>query len=331
MFTVEDASQTPIDTEDEASEMQSLSINPAGVASLLSGLKPFKATGPDDIPAYLLKEIANQLAPSLTLVFKASLNQSKLPSDWKIAHIIPAHKKGDRSLPNNYRPISLTSLCCKALEHIISTSIYSHLSQVNVLCDAQHGFRERRSCESQLAITMDDFMTCLNNKGLIHAIFLDFKKAFDKVSHKKLCDKLAMYGICGKILEWIIDFSSNRTQRVLVGGRISDPVNVMSGVPQGTVLGPLLFICYINDLPNTIKSKIRIYADDTLVYNCINTIDDCIQLQRDLAELEKWAKVWQMEFNPLKCELLTITNQRSPLKFTYHINDVPIKEADFVS
>ena len=104
----------------------------------------------------------------------------------------------------------------------------------------------------------------------------------------------------------------------------------MSGVPQGTVLGPLLFICYINDLPNTIKSKIRIYTDDTLVYNCINTIDDCIQLQRDLAELEKWAKVWQMEFNPLKCELLTITNQRLPLKFTYHINDVPIKEADFV-
>ena len=192
--------------------MQSISINPAGVASLLSGLKPFKVTGPDNIPAYLLEKITNQLAPSLTLVFKASLNQSKLPSDWKIAHIVPAHKKGDRSLPNNYRPISLTSLCCKALEHIISTSIYSHLSQANVLCDAQHGFTERRSCESQLAITMDDFMTCLNNKGLIHAIFLDFKKAFDKVSHKKLCDKLATYGICGKTLEWIIDFLSNRTQ-----------------------------------------------------------------------------------------------------------------------
>ena len=131
-------------------------------------------------------------------------------------------------------------------------------------------------------------------------------------------------------MEWIIDYLSNRTQKVLVGGKISDPVNVMSAIPQGTALGPLLFISYINDLPNTIKSKIRIYADDTLVYSCINTIDDCILLQRDLAELEKWAKEWQMEFNPLKCELLTITNQRSPLKFTYHINDFPIKEADFV-
>ena len=121
----------------------------------------------------------------------------------------------------------MTSLCCKALGHIISTSIYSHLSQANVLYDAQHGFRKRRSCESQLAITIDDFMTCLNNKGLIHAIFLDFKKAFDK----KLCDKLAMYGICGKTLEWIIDFLSNRTQKMLVGGKISDPVNVMSVIP----------------------------------------------------------------------------------------------------
>ena len=109
----------------------------------------------------------------------------------------------------------MTSLYRKALKHIISTSIYSHLSQANVLCDAQHGFREKRSCESQLAITTDDFMTCLNNKGLVHAIFLDFKKV-DKVSHKKLCDKLATYGTRSKTLEWIIDFLSNRTQRYLL-------------------------------------------------------------------------------------------------------------------
>ena len=163
MFTVEDASRTQVDAANEVPGMQPISINPAGVASLLSGLKPFKAAGPDDIPAYLLKETAYQLAPSLTQVFTASLNQSKLPSDWKTAHIIAAHKKGDRSLPNNYRPISLTSLCCKALEHIISTNIYLHLSQANILCDAQHGFRKRRSCECQLAITIDEFMRCLNN------------------------------------------------------------------------------------------------------------------------------------------------------------------------
>ena len=123
VFIVEDTLQAPVDTVDKAPEMQPISINPAGIASLLSGLKPFKATGPDEIPVYLLKEIANQLAPSLTLVFKASLNQSKLPSDWKTAHIVPAHKKGDRSLPNNYRPISLTSLCCKA-SNILSQQVF---------------------------------------------------------------------------------------------------------------------------------------------------------------------------------------------------------------
>jgi len=150
------------------------------------------------------------------------------------------------------------------------------------------------------------------------------------VPHKKLCDKLATYGIQGKTLEWISDFLSNRTQKVLVGGKISDSVDVLSGVPQGTVLGPLLFICYINDLPNTIKSKIRMYADDTLVYSSIDTIDDCIQLQRDLLGLEKWSKIHQMEFNPLKCEFLIVTNKTSPHKFTYHINDVPIKEVNSV-
>ena len=155
MFTVENATQIPVDNEDdhEVPAMQPITINSAGVASLLLGLKPFKAAGPDDIPAYLLKETANQLVLSLTQVFQASLHQSKLPSDWKTAHTVAAHKKGDRSLPNNYRPISLTSLCCKALEHIISSNIYSHLSQAKILCDAQHGFRERRSCKSQLIVS----------------------------------------------------------------------------------------------------------------------------------------------------------------------------------
>ena len=170
------ATFTQVDAANEVPRMQPISINPAGVASLLSGLRPFKAAGPDDIPAYLLKETAYQLAPSLTQVFAASLNQSKLPSDWKTVHIVPTYKEGDKSLPNNYRPISLTSLCCKALEHIILTNIYSHLSQANILCNAQHGFKERRSCESQLAIAIDEFMRCLNNKGLIHAIFWTSKR-----------------------------------------------------------------------------------------------------------------------------------------------------------
>ena len=205
------------------------------------------------------------------------------------------------------------------------SNIFTHLNQTNILCEEQHGFREKRSCESQLTITIDDFARCLNNKGVIHAIFLDFSKAFDKVPHKKLCHKLASYGITGPILEWILDFLSNRTQRVLVGGQTSYSTAVLSGVPQGTVLGPLLFLCYVNDLPRSIKSKVRMYADDTLLYNVINKIDDCIQLQHDLLTLEEWANVWQMQFNPAKCEFLVVTNKKNTPSFTYYINEIPIK------
>ena len=152
-----------------------------------------------------------------------------------------------------------------------------------------------------------------------------FCQGFDKVLHKKLCYKLASYGITGPILEWISDFLSNRTQKILVGDQTSDSTYVLSGVPQGAVLGPLLFLCYINDLPRSIKSTVRMYADDTLVYNAINSINDCTQLQNNLLLLEKWANIWQMQFNPSKCELLAVTNKKLTPSFTYHINNVPIK------
>ena len=124
--------------------MESITTNPAGVADLLSNIKPFKASSPDDIAAFLLKEITIQIAPSLAVVFQVSLNQCKLPADWKIAHVVPVFKKGDISLPNNYRPISLTCLCCKTLEHIVYSNILTHLNQANILCEEQHGFRERQ-------------------------------------------------------------------------------------------------------------------------------------------------------------------------------------------
>ena len=330
IFTVDDNLQPLITNDLEIPDIPPFTVHVEGVAKLLSDIKPHKSSGPDDIPAFLLKEISFQLAPPLTLVFQASLNQQKLPIDWKIAHVVPIFKKGDRASPNNYRPISLTCLCCKILEHIIQSNIYTHLTRHQVFCDEQHGFRAQRSCESQLTLTIDDFATCLNNKDLIHAIFLDFSKAFDKVSHKKLCYKLSLYGIRGPILGWIEDFLSNRTQKVLVNGEKSDPVNVLSGVPQGTVLAPLLFLYYVNDLPSLVKSKIRMYADDTLIYNTIHNINDCLQLQNDLTELEKWSRIWQMDFNPSKCEFLMITNKKLALQFNYCINNQLIKEVQHV-
>ena len=155
VYTTEDISHLPSLNEHSIPAIEPITINTAGVADLLSNIQPFKASGPDNIPAFLLKEIAFQIAPPLAVVFQASLNQCSLPADWKIAHVVPVFKKGDKSSPNNYRPISLTCLCCKILEHIVNSNIFTHLKQANILCEEQHGFRERRCCESQLITTID--------------------------------------------------------------------------------------------------------------------------------------------------------------------------------
>ena len=164
-----------------------------------------------------------------------------MPPDWKKANIVPLFKKGDKSLPENYRPISLTSLSCKLLEHVVHSSIMTHFDNFHVLDNAQHGFRKKRSCVSQLITTLHDFANCLKNREQIDAILLDFSKAFDKVDHEGLILKLEHLGIRNSLLNWIRSFLIGRKQRVVVEGMSSDPSNVLSGVPQGSVLGPSSF------------------------------------------------------------------------------------------
>ena len=205
--------------------------------------------------------------------------------------------------------------------HILYSHIYSHLSAHNILCDEQHGFRHARSCETQLLLTINDFAVNLNNKGQTDVILLDFSKAFDKVSHQHLYHKLNHYDIRGSLLEWLKHFLSNRQQQVIVNGEQSDPADVTSGVPQGTVLAPLLFLCYINDLPDNIISSVRLYADDVILYRPIHSEEDCHHLQQDLLILEEWATKWEMSFNIQKCEFLRITNKINPIHFQYTLNN----------
>ena len=205
-------------------------------------------------------------------------------------------------------------MCCKVLEHIIHSSIFSHLEKYSVLCDNQHGFHTKCSCETQLIGVINDFQNCLNLGSHIDALFLDFAKAFDKVSHNKLCHKLSSYGINGSLLSWIKDFLSDRSQSVILEGKTSKSYPVLSGVPQGTVLAPLLFLLYINDIIEPIKSTIRLYADDILLYRVINSVDDHYNLQCDLTSLENWSDTWQMKFNPAKCVHLAITNKKLILR-----------------
>ncbi len=322
VFSADDGSPVPdLNDSDAHPTMDEILVDLNGVIKLLKNVKPFTASGPDKIPAMLLKESAEEIAPAIQLLFQASISQGRVPLQWKRAHIVPLFKKGSRSEAANYRPISLTSILCKLCEHIIHCAVIRHLSQHNLLSDAQHGFRKNRSCETQLIITLDDLARGLDEKSQTDVILLDYEKAFDKVSHRHLLKKVNHYGIRGNTLRWISDFLNNRSQAVLVDGQMSSETQVTSGVPQGSVLGPLLFLIYINDLPACVSSSTtRLFADDSLIYKRISTPDDSLSLQKDLDALQEWEAKWLMRFNASKCQVLQVTNKRKiiPASYTIH-------------
>ncbi|KAI8506610.1 Leucine-rich repeat-containing protein 15 [Branchiostoma belcheri] len=192
-----------------------------------------------------------------------------------------------------------------------------HLESYSILTDYQHGFRAKRSTETQLILTVHDIAGALNSKRQVDLAILDFTKAFDKVPHGRLISKLEYYGIQGPTLNWLKAFLTNREQTVVVEGKASAPVKVASGVPQGTVLGPLLFLLYINDLPDQLDSNVRLFADDCLLYVELSTQTDSQLLQKDLNTLEEWQSKWLMQFNPEKCYIMHITNKRTPHATSY--------------
>ena len=173
-----------------------------------------------------------------------------------------------------------------------------HFEKYNILADQQHGFRKGRSCETQLASLVDDLQSTLDQRSQADLIIMDFSKAFDTVCHQRLLTKLDHLGIRGKLHSWIECFLTKRHQKVVVDGESSQQSQVVSGVPQGTVLGPLLFLIYINDLPDNLSSKVRLFADDCILYREIVSQDDNKALQNDINLLTKWETQWQMKFNP---------------------------------
>ena len=203
------------------------------------------------------------------------------------------------------------------LEHIVVSNIMRHFDKNSILTDCQHGFRRRRSCETQVLTMIDELVKGLEKGKQFDLAVLDFSKAFDKVPHSRLLSKLDHYGIRGNTLTWIKAFLSDRTQRVIVDGATSEPAPVTSGVPQGSVLGPTLFLAFINDLPLHVQSRSRLFADDCVVYREINNISDSLLLQQDLHNLAKWEQKWGMAFHPEKCTVLRVHRKRSPYIYDY--------------
>ncbi|MCP3668106.1 MAG: reverse transcriptase family protein, partial [Gammaproteobacteria bacterium] len=229
---------------------------------------------PDHIPAMLLKRLALELSEPLSIIFTLSFDTGTIPSDWKLADVTPILKKGDKSKAGNYRPVSNTANCGKTMEDIIDRAMKSHLAKYRLLSTAQHGFLAKHSCTTQLLECVNDWTLALSRKSPVDVVYLDFSKAFDSVSHAKLLHKCEQYGFTGKLLAWIRAFLVGRYMRVRVGNDLSEWATVESGVPQGSILGPLLFIIYVNDiverLPRSVTTKL--FADDIKLYSEIDSV-----------------------------------------------------------
>jgi hypothetical protein len=307
VFTREDLSSIPECTERNLnSTLSTIDIKTECVLKLLKSLDVSKSPGPDNVHPRILRELADELAKPLATVFRTSLCEGVLPRQWKDANVTPLFKKGDKSRPGNYRPVSLTSITCKIMEKVVRDSLFEHLDSNGLLTECQHGFVSKRSCVTNLIGVLDDWTSSLDNGKPVDAIYLDFSKAFDTVCHERLLAKLKSYGVTDKVNDWIGSFLKDRRQRVKVNGTLSDWVEVTSGVPQGSVLGPVLFVVFINDLPEVVESICSMYADDTKIYRSVDTVEDFARLQSDLDNLTTWAEKWQMKFNADKCQVLQL-------------------------
>ena len=262
--------------------MPNIEVTFQGIKKLIDGLDSKKSPGPDNISPGILKLIPHEVAKFLEVIYENFLSTSEIPGDWRMANITPLHKKGAKNNPSNYRPISITLIPCKLLEHIIKSSMYNHLEKYRLITNRQHGFRKHFSYTTQLLSLVHDLCQAINAKGQTDNIFLDFSKAFDKVSHRKLLQKLNSYGFRGQSHSLIKSVLSSRTQAVVMDGDRPFPCKVLSGVPQGTVLGPILFLIYINDIVDGLQSNINLFADDCALYRKIETEEDNKILQDDL-------------------------------------------------
>lgn len=322
VFTDEDPEDKPElpRREHVLSNLCDITMEREDIRKILLGLNPDKSPGPDGVHPKILKECAKELTVPLYILFSRSLKSGRIPTDWKEANITPIHKKGPRADVNNYRPISLTSTVCKVLERLVRKCILDHLFNNGLISREQHGFLPGRSCTTQLLEVLDRCTEILDRGGSVDMIYLDLAKAFDSVPHQRLLSKIRSYGIEGRVLDWLQDFLIGRLQRVMIGGEGSKWSSVASGVPQGSVLGPVLFICYINDMPEVVRAILYLYADDAKIMKEVNNESDVQSLQEDVNGLQQLTVKSLMRYNVAKCTVLHIGFKNINGKYFLSIN-----------
>ena len=290
------------------------------VASKLETLPEDYSVGPDKVPPIVLKRCARAFSMPLSLLYKNSICSSSFPKLWKSSFIIPIHKKGSKSDISNYRPIAKLSTIPKVFESIIYSS-FSNICK-SVISSNQHGFVPNKSTTTNLLEFSSDIIAAFNSKNQVDCVYTDFSKAFDKLSHSVIILKMKKLGFPPWFIEWVNSYLIDRTYNVIFRGLESRSINATSGVPQGSHLGPLLFILAIDDVSLVLqKAKVLIYADDMKIYSTIKSSRDAELLQDDLDRFATWCSNSNLKLNVGKCEFSRFYRNKSPVKFNYKFNN----------
>ena len=322
VFTQENTDNVPeFESIPVNTKLTSITVTEEQVTKLLKDLRIDKAAGPDNIHPYILKNLAETLAKPLTILYNLSLTETTLPEIWKKGIITALFKKGARNLAANYRPISLTSIICRLLERIVIEHIINHLTTNLIYDKKQHGFTKKRSTVTNLLEALNVWSEAVSHNIPVDVIYLDLEKAFDKVPHRRLIKQLKRYGIEGSLLAWIENFLSNRKQSVRVRSKTSKELNVTSGVPQGSVLGPALFLIYVSDISSLVNNFVSLFADDTKLYSYL--LDHADQnthtaesIQEDINSVAQWSERMLMSFNITKCHSLHLGSNNAKQQYT---------------
>ena len=314
-----------LEPTDSLFSLQIPSVNT--VFSFLSKIDEKKATGLDRIPSNLLKMAASIVAPSLTSIFSKSILTGIYPNDWKAAKVTPLFKKGLKSDPNNYRPISVIPVVSKVLEKIAYNQLYHYLDDNKLLLGCQSGFRSLHSTLTALLEETDAWSVNIDNGLLNGVVFIDLTKAFDTIDHEIILRKMSYLGVDQAAIKWFSSYLSGRTQRCSVNGKLSTARNLSCGVPQGSILGPLLFLIYINDLPNSLQNAVpRVFADDTNLTLSVKTLTELkLALAPELNNLSCWLKANKLSLNVAKTELMIIGSRQ---RLSAQCDDVEIRIDD---
>ena len=306
----------------------SIEVTSERIRSTIDKLSPSTGTGPDDVPANVLKDGGPEVPLILQSIFTRSISSGDYPNRWKVSHILPRHKGGSRSNIINYRPIHHTPIVSRVLEKIVKQDLMQHLLKNNYFNPSQHGFLSKRSCITCQTEFFDMLTAAIDSKLSVIVIYLDMTKAFDTVPHERLMAKLSAAGIGNPLLEWLRSFLTNRTQVVKIDTEISSPRSITSGVIQGSVLGPLLFLIYVNDLCSHIRSGTPfLFADDCKIIFSFepNNYDVAMRdIQSDLDAIAHWSMTWLMSFSTHKSNALYFNCDTPATPLTLNATMIPI-------